>query len=157
MSLFHGDAPIVRLNKNLNEEVDFIKSQIDALLADDVPLQDICLVARTQALRDNYARELEARGVEYHALSVDSADSNKPGLRVATMHRVKGLEFQYIFIAGVNDGVIPLKKLLTEDPVERRDYDFNERALLHVAATRAIKGLYVTASNKASPYIADFI
>jgi superfamily I DNA/RNA helicase len=73
------------------------------------------------------------------------------------MHRVKGLEFQYIFIAGVNDGVIPLKRLLTEDPVEKRDYDFNERALLHVAATRAIKGLYVTASNQPSPYIESYI
>lgn len=157
MSLFHGDAPVVHLGKTLGDEVDFIKSQIDSLLTVEVPLQDICLVARTQAMRDNYARELETRGIQYHALSVDSADSDKPGLRVATMHRVKGLEFQYIFIAGVNDGVIPLKRLLTEDPVEKRDYDFNERALLHVAATRAIKGLYVTASNQPSSYISSYI
>jgi len=36
-------------------------------------------------------------------------DRSIPGLRLATMHRVKGLEFDYIIIAAVNDGIIPLK------------------------------------------------
>lgn len=94
-------------------------------------------------------------GYEGYALSSDSSDSDKPGIRFATMHRVKGLEFQYIFIAGANEGVIPLQMAITEDPVEMRDYDFNERALLHVAATRAIKGLVVTSSGVLSPYLAN--
>ncbi|MBY5946834.1 UvrD-helicase domain-containing protein [Photobacterium rosenbergii] len=157
MSLFHGNAPVLKLNKTFEDEVDFIKYQVDQLIEAEVPLQDICLVARTKFVRDNYAKALREKGIETYSLATDSSDSKKPGLRVATMHRVKGLEFQYIFIAGANQDIVPLKAVLTEDPVERRDYDFNERALLHVAATRAIKGLYVTASNKPSPYIADLV
>ena len=59
---------------------------------------------------------------------------------MATMHRIKGLEFQYVFLAGINDGVVPeVKAIASDDPVEQRDALFNERALLHVAATRAVK------------------
>ena len=157
LSLFHGSAPIIELSKSFAEEVDFIANQINQLLETGVPLPNICLVARTQYVRDNYSKALQEKGIDTYALATDSPDSKKPGLRIATMHRVKGLEFQYIFIAGVNDGTIPLKRVFTEDPVEKRDYDFNERALLHVAATRAIKGLFVTASNKPSEYIANYI
>lgn len=157
LSLFHGDLPVVKVLPSYEEEVAFVKQQLDLLLCNDVPLKDICLVARTNYVRDSYAKSLNDRGVDTYALSADSSDGEKAGLRVATMHRVKGLEFKYIFIVGVNKDIVPLKKALTEDPVERRDYDFNERALLHVAATRAIKGLYVTASNNPSQYLADFI
>ena len=67
------------------------------------------------------------------------------------MHRIKGLEFPYVFLAGINDGVVPeMKALMTEDPVELRDAIFNERALLHVAATRAVKGLFVSSHGKPS-------
>ncbi|HDM8139082.1 TPA: UvrD-helicase domain-containing protein [Vibrio harveyi] len=157
LSLFHGEMPVVKVLPSFDEEVSFLKQQLDMLLANDVLLKDVCLVGRTNFVRDSYAKSLNELGIQTHALSADSADSDKEGLRVATMHRVKGLEFKYILIAGVNKDVIPLKQVLTEDPVEKRDYDFNERALLHVAATRAIKGLYVTASNNPSPYLADFV
>lgn len=67
---------------------------------------------------------------------------------MATMHRIKGLEFQYVFLVGVNDGVVPEEKATSsDDPVEQRDALFNERALLHVAVTRAIKGLFVSSSG----------
>lgn len=63
------------------------------------------------------------------------------------MHRIKGLEFQYVFPVGINEGVVPeIKALASDDPAEQRDALFNERALLHVAATRAVKGLFVSSS-----------
>lgn len=153
LSLFHGDAPIVQACSGFEDECKFIRTQIGALTSNGVPLKNICIVSRTNPLRDNYKTYFEQAGFEVYALSSESSDNDKPGLRFATMHRVKGLEFQYIFIAGANDGVIPLQMAITEDPVEKRDYDFNERALLHVAATRAIKGLVVTSSGVMSPYL----
>ncbi|MNT76840.1 hypothetical protein D3C72_2158940 [compost metagenome] len=42
------------------------------------------------------------------------------------------------------------RAIQSDDPVEQRDALFNERALLHVAATRAIKGLFVSSSGKPS-------
>jgi len=53
-----------------------------------------CLVARTNTLVDRYADRLEDRGTTIRRVRPNAADDpSKPGLRVATMHRVKGLEF----------------------------------------------------------------
>ncbi|MGL5336768.1 MAG: UvrD-helicase domain-containing protein, partial [Enterovibrio sp.] len=153
LSLFHGDKPIVQACSNLDEECSFIRKHIESLHESGVPLNNICIVSRTNALRDSYKAVFEQADFDAYSLSSENSDSDRPGIRFATMHRVKGLEFQYLFIAGANEGVIPLQMATTEDPVEKRDYDFNERALLHVAATRAIKGLIVTSSGPISPYL----
>jgi superfamily I DNA/RNA helicase len=55
------------------------------------------------------------------------------------MHRVKGLEFDRVIIAGVNDGIVPFEKVetISSDPTVRVESEINERALLYVAATLA--------------------
>ena len=57
---------------------------------------------------------------------------------LATMHSVKGLEFEQVFVIGVNEGVLPYKKAEVEDEVEE------ERRLFYVAITRAKKKLYIS-------------
>jgi superfamily I DNA/RNA helicase len=61
-----------------------------------------------------------------------------------------------VFIAGVNDGTVPLRISVnsTDDPVEQRLLDLNERALFHVAATRAIKHLLISCHGVPSSFIA---
>ncbi|PVZ64474.1 UvrD-helicase domain-containing protein [Pelagibaculum spongiae] len=158
LSLFHGEQPLVKLFSTGGEEVTFVQQTIQQLLQqEDIELKDICMVARTKYIRNSYAKQLNDLGIETYSLSGQNADSNKSGLRVATMHRVKGLEFKYLFIINVSDGVIPLCNGNSNDPVEQRDNDFNERALLHVSATRAIKGLFVTATGTPSTYLASFL
>jgi superfamily I DNA/RNA helicase len=75
------------------------------------------------------------------------------GVRVATMHRVKGLEFQHLFVAGVNDDKLPLMNFKSNDPVEIREHEMAERALLHVAMTRAMKSLTVTSHGEPSKFL----
>lgn len=50
------------------------------------------------------------------------------------MHRVKGLEFDYMLIVGVNKGVVPIEKneAQSEDPLVSSDHEKQERALLYV-------------------------
>ena len=62
------------------------------------------------------------------------------------MHRVKGLEFRYMFLVDVSQNTVPPAMAISssDDPVEQRQIELNERALLHVAATRAALGLFVT-------------
>ena len=90
-------------------------------------------------------------------LSKDTVDDAKQaGVRLATMHRVKGLEFDRVIIASVNDGLVPLPQALAArgDEVGTREADLEERALLYVAATRAKREVVVTSYGKASPYVA---
>lgn len=69
------------------------------------------------------------------------------------MHRVKGLEFDAMFIAGINDGVVPLNILDSEDPTIIREHEQRERSLLYVAITRAKRFCAVTGFGKFSSFI----
>ena len=60
------------------------------------------------------------------------------GILLSTMHGAKGLEFDHVFVIGVNEGVLPYKKAELEDEVEE------ERRIFYVAMTRAKKTLYIS-------------
>jgi superfamily I DNA/RNA helicase/mRNA-degrading endonuclease RelE of RelBE toxin-antitoxin system len=154
VSLMHGTSPEQMNFLTFNEEVDYIVEVIESLVAADAKLSEICLVARTNTLRDDYSRALNKQGFQTYEIKTNGAeDRNLEGIRVATMHRVKGLEFQHLFVAGVNDGVVPLGVVQSDDPVEVREFELSERALLHVAMTRAIKSLVVTSYAQPSKFI----
>lgn len=155
-SLVQGDAPEVQIAGNLEQEVSWIFEQIRELREEGLVQQDICLVARTQYQLNDYEASLKSAGLETCRLSRDQPDlRERPGVRLATMHRVKGLEFKAVFMAGINSGVVPLIRAVeaSDDPVERRLKDINERALFHVAATRAIRYLFVSCNGIPSPYL----
>lgn len=77
------------------------------------------------------------------------------GVRLATMHRVKGLEFPRMLLASVQEGVVPYK-LSDEalpDEASREDHVLQERRLLFVAATRARDELVITGYGEPSPFV----
>ena len=75
-------------------------------------------------------------------------------MRLATMHRVKGLEFPVMVLAGVNARYMPLPVPgLEGDPVGEADHEDRERSLLFVAATRARDLLIVTGWGTPSPFL----
>jgi superfamily I DNA/RNA helicase len=154
-SLMHGTAPEVLGFDNLADEAKGIENKIQALHASGELLRDICVTARTKRIRNQLAEQFASLGLDTVTLEQQNDNRSISGIRLATMHRVKGLEFRYVFIASVNAGVIPLKAATsgTEDPVETRQRDLNERALLHVAATRAIKSLTISYVSNPSPYL----
>lgn len=155
-SLTHGERPTLKAFESLDAEVDWILSQAQELKGEEIQPRDICLVVRTHDLLERIQKLLGERKVENRKLSRQQADNrNLEGIRLATMHRVKGLEFKAIFLACVNDGVVPLKAAATgtSDSVELELVDISERALFHVAATRAVKHLFITSHGKVSHYL----
>ncbi len=71
-------------------------------------------------------------------------------MHLATLHRVKGLEFAHVLIASVNDGVIPLESNHPDTEAEVAEGELRERCLLHVAATRARDTLTITSHGQPS-------
>lgn len=67
----------------------------------------------------------------------DAAESGDK-VRFMTVHAAKGLEFPYVFLCGMNEGIFPSKRLRTKAEMEE------ERRLAFVAMTRAEKKLYLS-------------
>jgi len=74
--------------------------------------------------------------------SQDSDDSNGFKVKLMSMHAAKGLEFDCVFVVGLEDGVCPHKRSIQEDPSNIEE----ERRLLYVATTRAKERLFLSMS-----------
>jgi len=155
-SLLHGDLPEIKHFSSFTEEVQFIASYLNKLIKEGVAVNTVCLVARTNDLLKQYEAALQEKGVKTYLVKRSVAEDRKAdGLRLATMHRVKGLEFDYVIIASVNDGVVPLQSSsfgdLSSDQAEETEN--LERALLYVSATRAKKKVLMTCYGESSPFL----
>jgi superfamily I DNA/RNA helicase len=153
-SLLSGNVPEVRRFDTADREGAFLVETVKGLLKEKQP-EEICLVARTgKLLEERYQPLLKAAKVPSVVLEKKN-DPGEPGVRLATMHRVKGLEFPVMLLAGVNSGVVPLRVASVEgDPTARAEHEERERSLLFVAATRARDHLVVTAHGNPSPFLA---
>lgn len=65
-------------------------------------------------------------------------EKDKDSVTMMTIHTAKGLEFPYVFVCGVNEGIFPSKHVDTEAMLEE------ERRMAYVACTRAERGLYIS-------------
>ena len=72
--------------------------------------------------------------------------SNENFVSLMTVHKSKGLEFEYVFIAGVEEGIFPMK-IKEYGPVRESTDIEEERRLFYVALTRAKKKLEITGSR----------
>lgn len=94
-----------------------------------------CVAVRTNDQRDQYAKALAQLDCQIHEISGNSADIDDPApLRLSTMHRIKGLEFDHVCLADCDP------ESLSSLPTARQP---TERCLLHVAATRTKNSLVV--------------
>ena len=155
-SLLHGTEPSVQQFASFQEEIEFIATNLDRIRQESGSLQEVCLVARTHELLRQYEGALQAKGLATCLIRRSEAeDRRKEGLRLATMHRVKGLEFDRVIIAGVNEGIVPLEDAVnsSSDTAIQTELDIQEKALLYVAATRAKKEVLVTSFGKRSRFL----
>ena len=156
-SLTHGPKPIVRRFNSIDEEFAHVLEQIHALEVEGTPLRNICVVARTNRLIDEYVRRFLSAGMRHYEIKRSRVDDrSQDGIRLATMHRVKGLEFDHVFVVAVNKDVVPHPNaIVSEDEVSYDEAMTAERCLLYVALTRAKKTAYVTSHGPMSEFVAS--
>ncbi len=89
------------------------------------------------------------------------ADEYEDSVQLMTLHSAKGLEFKFVFLVGVEEGLFPHKMSLEESGLEE------ERRLCYVGVTRAMQRLFVSYAeirrlhgqetyNKASRFVREF-
>lgn len=70
---------------------------------------------------------------------IDTMDDSNNAVTIATIHSVKGLEFRYVFIVGLEEKIFPISRAYGKD----EDME-EERRLMYVAITRAKENLMLT-------------
>jgi len=124
----------------LLEETGYMPMLRDRNTPDDVArmenLEELArAVAESQEAGESFTDFLDA------AALVSDADSfeDKPGVTLITLHSTKGLEFDHVFLTGLEDGICPHSRSINEDKgIEE------ERRLVYVGMTRARVSLTLT-------------
>lgn len=153
-SLMHGPHPQTNGFPDFESEVTALSKLLDEAKQLDGQYRSCCVVTRTNALMEQYENALKAKNIPtYRVRRSEAEDRTHEGVRLATMHRVKGLEFDRMFLCGMNEGIIPSKEMPTSDQTVGIDQEAGERALLYVAATRAKKSVNVSYSGMPSRFL----
>lgn len=110
------------------EEAEDRLNNINELLSDIVTF----LAANPEYGLDEYLQTVSLSS------DFEEQDMGKDCVKLMTLHAAKGLEFPYIFIAGMGEGLMPLERNGIVEDLEE------ERRLMYVGMTRAKEKLYLT-------------
>lgn len=81
--------------------------------------------------------------VESEYFAKEKLGSSGQGVRLMTLHQAKGLEFPFVFITGLEEGILPHSRSV--DDLNQLE---EERRLFYVGITRAMQKLYITYAKR---------
>ncbi|MFJ9952577.1 UvrD-helicase domain-containing protein [Kitasatospora sp. NPDC091207] len=154
-SLLHGRRPQTYGFATRQEEVAALVVQVQQWIIDGMDPSEIGVCARFNLTLDNAVEKLEAAGVPVIRVKGQRA-TGTPGVRLATMHAMKGLEFRAVAVLGASAEAVPFAREITPadiDPLQHESDLLRERCLLFVACTRAREALRVTWSGQPSEFL----
>lgn len=153
-SLREGVDPTVRLLRTASEERQVVTELLRGWL-DELPAEALCVAAATHREVEDLRAHFEAAGIPTQVVQTESVAEGE-GVRLATFHRLKGLEFPRLVLTGVQQGRMPLRNAHWHDLDDdgKALWDRRQRCLLYVAATRARDQLVVTGHGQPSPFVA---
>ncbi len=125
-----GDSKTPQQEKNRLDNIESLYSSINSMInrAEDDDEKTIDAVIRKLVLLDMLEQQQE------------EANTNKVNLM--TLHAAKGLEFDYVYIIGVEEDILPHRNSLDDDGIEE------ERRLMYVGITRAKHELTLMVAKK---------
>ncbi|MFE4051065.1 UvrD-helicase domain-containing protein [Streptomyces sp. YIM B13518] len=154
-SLLHGRRPHTAGHGSEQEEVTALVARVQEWVAQGIRPAEIGVCARFNVLLDKAYDKLVAAGVPVVRVR-DDPGADVDGVRLATMHAMKGLEFRCVTVLGVTAGAVPFGREVTPASVDALQHEsdlLRERCLLFVACTRAREALAVSWSGTASPFL----
>ncbi|MDX2850931.1 AAA family ATPase [Streptomyces sp. PA03-3a] len=154
-SLLHGRKPHVDGHASEQAEVTALVERVQEWLGQGIRPAEIAVCTRFNLLLDKVASRLEAAGVATVRVK-DNPANTTDGVRLATMHAMKGLEFRCVAVVGVTATAVPFAREITPVEVDRLQHAsdvLRERCVLFVACTRAREALHVSWSGAGSPFL----
>ncbi|MFJ4102254.1 UvrD-helicase domain-containing protein [Amycolatopsis japonica] len=158
-SLLHGGRPQASGYPNEQAEVAALAARVREWIEQGVPSSDIAVCSRFNLLLDKVFDQFKANGVPVVRVK-EQPRADVEGVRLATMHSMKGLEFRCVAVIGVTAKAVPFSKEITPVDVDRQQHEsdmLKERCLLFVACTRAREALTVSWSGASSPFLPSVV
>ncbi|MEU6024817.1 UvrD-helicase domain-containing protein [Micromonospora sp. NPDC047134] len=156
-SLLHGKRPTAQGHPSSQAEIAALIKRVGEWLDQGIGPSEIAVCARFNTTLSSVQSELDAAGIPSIRVR-DQPGAEVDGVRLATMHAMKGLEFRCVAIVGVTAKAVPFAKEVTPpevDPVQHDNDLLRERCLLFVASTRAREALHVSWSGQPSPFLSS--
>ncbi len=146
-SLVRGNEPIRIGSSTESEEINCLIHWLKEVGGGVATSPSIAVLVRTNSQLAQLDESLKAAGIPTLVLRNNSLDDgNRIGVRIATMHRAKGLEFDMVALALLAEDKIPPRQSLrlAVDAANRNEIIEREKSLLHVSGTRAKSVLRVS-------------
>ncbi|KQX43901.1 DNA helicase UvrD [Streptomyces sp. Root63] len=154
-SLLHGRRPHVEGHGSEQTEVAALVERVEGWIAQGVRPSEIGVCARFNVLLDKAYDKLSAAGIPVARVRATPGPQVE-GVRLATMHSMKGLEFRCVAVLGVTAGAVPFTRQITPATVDALQHEsdlLRERCLLFVACTRAREALAVSWAGERTPFV----
>jgi len=154
-SLLHGRRPEAVGCASRQDEVSALVEWVQQQIENGIAPAEIGVCTRFNLTLDKAGDRLMAAGIPV-VRAKGQIPSGDNGVRLATMHAMKGLEFRAVAVLGVSAGAVPFTREVTPAEVDRLQHEadlLRERCLLFVACTRAREALRVSWSGKASQFV----
>ncbi|GMU52617.1 MAG: hypothetical protein AMXMBFR33_17630 [Candidatus Xenobia bacterium] len=147
-----GEKPQVRLFSQNGQEFVWLAEELrSACRSLQLSVGAAAVLCPTRARAEEAANALMHQGLRAEFMDSRTLRLDAPAVKVLTMHAAKGLEFPLVALPGLEAGIMPTAPSPGDEP---EVHDMAQRRLFHVAASRAMRRLYVTArKEKVSPYI----
>ena len=112
---------------------------IDELISKTVSYEDAMKAEGREATLSGFLEEIAL------IADIDTVDPDHDYVLLMTLHSAKGLEFPYVYLAGMEDGMFPSSMcIFSDDPTDMEE----ERRLCYVGITRAMKELTLTSARQ---------
>lgn len=112
---------------------------IDELISKTVSYEETMKEQNQEATLSGFLEEIAL------IADIDSVDENQDYVVLMTLHSAKGLEFPYVYLAGMEDGMFPSSMCIFSG--DQSDME-EERRLCYVGITRAMKELTLTSAQQ---------
>jgi superfamily I DNA/RNA helicase len=146
--------------KRFESELEEYAFVLEKIIDSGIDYKDIFILARTNRQLEEISRLFKKTEIPFILKNEDNPNVESKGeITLATIHAIKGLEAEMVFVIGVNGINFPCKA--SEHPVieEIKMYNYDreeeERRLFYVAVSRARNKLYLTYTGKKPTYFID--
>jgi len=145
------DIKLIRFDSE-SAEYEFV---IQLIMQSDLKRNEIFVLARTNRQLNELSQLMKQRDIDYVIRSEEikkSAIANEDQVTLATVHAIKGMEAEMVFVIGANAANYPCKgsehPIIEMVKVDEYDKEEEERRLFYVAMSRAKKHLYISYTGK---------